>query len=84
MNAERRQHARCAPMVGYALTCRFPERHDGPSLSNRLIDVAPGGVCLSTNVRLFPGSRLVVEIRLPGDADRFRAQAVVAWAGATP
>ena len=48
MTAERRRHARCAPMVGYFLTCRPAERSDGPSLSNRLIDVAPGGVCLAT------------------------------------
>ena len=48
------------------------------------LDVAPGGVCLETTKRLFPGTRLVVEIRLPGDADRFRADAVVTAARALP
>ena len=81
MIAERRRHSRCAPMTGYFLTCRPPDRSGGPSLSNRLIDVAPGGVCLATAERLAPGLRLILEIRLPGESDRFRAQAVVAWAG---
>ena len=76
MRPERRQHSRCAPMVGYFLSCRAPI---GTSLSTRLIDVGPGGVCVSTIDRPPLGLRLVLEIRIPGEPGRFRALAVVAW-----
>jgi hypothetical protein len=77
MRPERRRHARCAPMVGYFLSCRAPV---GGSLSTRLVDVGPGGVCVSTVDRPPLGLRLALEIRIPGEPGRFRALAVVAWA----
>src|SRR5688572_24883373 len=76
MRPERRRHSRCAPMVGYFLSCRAPI---GASLSTRLIDVGPGGVCVSTIDQPPLGLRLVLEIRIPGEPGRFRALAVVAW-----
>lgn len=72
MDADRRRHSRVPPAVGYELSCR-------PAVSTRLIDASPGGVCLATPERLPLGLRLVLEIRLPGEPGRFRAQAVVAW-----
>jgi hypothetical protein len=74
MTPERRRHPRCPPQSKYLLTCR-------PSYSTRLIDVSPGGACVETSERLPLGTRLVLEIRVPGDPDRVRAEAVVAWAG---
>jgi hypothetical protein len=81
MRPERRRHERCSPMSSYFLSCYVPGRADRPSLSTKLVDVGPGGVCVATSDRLPLGLRLILEIRIPGEPGRFRAQAVVAWAG---
>ena len=80
MFQDRRRHGRTAPHEGYFLSCVNPEYAQRPySLSTRLVDVSPGGACLSSVGRLREGLALLLDIHLPGALARFRARAVVAW-----
>jgi len=83
MEKERRAHKRAKPEQPYDVVCFSSDPNSskgrGFNLAERLVDLSKTGLCIVTVGRLRVGLPLYLEIFLPGDKSRFRADAVVRW-----